>query len=78
MHTKSDHALSRWTLRLDGAFLAIAGSVALIADTMGHFFGIVTTALHIIFVGAQGVCLWREMRATTRGLSTAKVSKDQR
>ena len=129
------------------SFLAIAGSVALIADTVGHFFGvgpmaetfgsphtiggfeahglaiiiavlllragkladrrllhalglsvhlllgtanlmfwssflqldvlmvgIVTTALHIIFVGAQGVCLWREMRATTRGLLTAKVS----
>ena len=40
MHTKSDHALSRWTLRLDGAFLAIAGSVAVIADTVGHFFGV--------------------------------------
>ena len=32
--------LSRWTLRLDGAFLVIAGSAALLADTTGHFFGV--------------------------------------
>ena len=32
--------LSRWTLRLDGSFLAIAGSAALLADTTGHFFGV--------------------------------------
>lgn len=31
---------SRWTLRLDGIFLALAGGAALLADTVGHFFGI--------------------------------------
>lgn len=145
----SDHALNRWTLRLDGAFLAIAGSAALLSDTLGHFFGIgpmavtfgspytigsfeahgmaaiiavlllraaklpdrqlwhalglsvhlllgtanlifwssfvqldvltvgvVTTALHIIFVCAQAGCLWREMRANRRGPTTAKVTTD--
>lgn len=37
---KSVNGLSRWTLRLDGGFLAIAGSSALLADTTGHFFGV--------------------------------------
>ncbi len=138
---KSVHGLSRWTLRLDGGFLAIAGSFGLLADSsMGHFFGVgpmadmfgspytiggfeahglavilgilllraakladrrswhalglsvhllwgtanlmfwssflqldvlmigvVITALHIIFVGAQGACLWRGSRAKRSG-----------
>ncbi|MGH9905689.1 MAG: hypothetical protein ACRD8U_08935, partial [Pyrinomonadaceae bacterium] len=40
MNARSNHALSRWTLRLDGIFLLIAGSVAILADTLGHFFGV--------------------------------------
>jgi hypothetical protein len=28
------------TLRFDGVFLALAGGVAMIAETMGHFFGV--------------------------------------
>ena len=32
--------LSRWILRLDGLFLAVAGVAALIAETLGHFLGI--------------------------------------
>jgi hypothetical protein len=32
--------LSRLTLRLDEAFLVIAGSFGLLADTTGHFFGV--------------------------------------
>lgn len=40
MQSKPVHALSQWTLRLDGAFLAVAGSTALLADILGHFFGI--------------------------------------
>jgi hypothetical protein len=32
--------MSRWTLRLDGGFLAIAGSLGLLVDTAGHFFGV--------------------------------------
>jgi hypothetical protein len=35
----ADHALSRWTLRLDGSFLALAGSAAMLSETVGHFFG---------------------------------------
>ena len=127
-------------MRLDGGFLAIAGSLGLLADTTGHFFGVgpmaemfgspytiggfeahglavilgvlllraakvadrrswhalglsvhlllgtpnlmfwssflqldvlmigvVTTALHIIFVGAQAACLWRGSRAKRSG-----------
>ena len=34
------HKLSRWTLRLDGIFLALAGSAAMITETVGHFLGI--------------------------------------
>lgn len=34
-----DHTLSRWTLRFDGIFLATAGGAAMIAETVGHFFG---------------------------------------
>jgi len=148
---KSAHALSRWILRLDGGFLAIAGIGGLLADIMGHFFGvgpmaqmldsphtiggfeahglavilgvllfraakladrrlwhavglsvhlllgtanimfwssflqlnvvmvgIVTTALHIIFVAAQALCLWREMRENTSGLSGVQVSANRR
>ena len=37
---KSVHGLSRWTLRLDGGSLAVAGSFALLADITGHFFGV--------------------------------------
>ena len=33
-------ALSRWTLRLDGVFLILAGGLAMIAETVGHFFGV--------------------------------------
>lgn len=40
MHTASVHALSRWTLRLDGGFLVIAGGAGMLADTIGHFFGV--------------------------------------
>jgi|SRR6185436_9035827 len=32
-------ALSAWTLRLDGAFLALAGFGGMVTDTIGHFFG---------------------------------------
>ena len=38
--SKSVHVLGRWILRLDGGFLTLAGSVALLADTGGHFFGV--------------------------------------
>jgi hypothetical protein len=31
--------ISRWTLRLDGIFLALAGGAAMLAETVGHFFG---------------------------------------
>ncbi len=137
---KPDQGLSRWTLRLDGGFLVIAGSAALLADTTGHFFGVgpmaemfgspytiggfeahglavilgvlllgaakladrrswhalglsvhlllgtanlifwssflqldvlmigvVTTALHSIFICAQAACLWRGTRAKRSG-----------
>src|SRR3712207_4201410 len=136
----SVHGFSRWTLRLDGGFLAVAGGFGLLADTTGYFFGVgpmaemfgspytiggfeahglavilgilllraakvadrrswhalglsvhlllgtanlmfwssfleldvlmigvVTTALHIIFVGAQAACLWRGSRAKHSG-----------
>src|SRR5262245_8421771 len=33
-------ALSRWTLRLDGAFLVLAGGAAMISETIGHFLGV--------------------------------------
>jgi hypothetical protein len=32
--------LSRWTLRLDGVFLATAGGAAMLTETLGHFFGV--------------------------------------
>jgi hypothetical protein len=35
-----EQALSRWTLRLDGVFLILAGSCAMVAETIGHFFGV--------------------------------------
>ncbi|HKQ26758.1 MAG TPA: hypothetical protein VJT81_20115 [Burkholderiales bacterium] len=35
-----NHGLSRWTLRLDGIFLAFAGGAAMITETVGHFLGI--------------------------------------
>ncbi len=44
IQTRPVHGLSQWTLGLDGAFLAIAGSAALISDVLGHFFGIGPTA----------------------------------
>lgn len=31
---------SRWTLRLDGGFLMLAGGSAMVAETIGHFFGV--------------------------------------
>ena len=31
--------LSRWALRMDGGFLALAGTGGLVADTVGHFLG---------------------------------------
>jgi len=34
------HLQSRWTLLLDGAFLAVVGTAALIAETAGHFLGV--------------------------------------
>ncbi|MES2959566.1 MAG: hypothetical protein V4792_15350 [Pseudomonadota bacterium] len=33
-------AFSRWTLRIDGALLALSGSAAMLAETAGHFFGV--------------------------------------
>jgi hypothetical protein len=39
-HVQSDHTLSRWTLRLDGIFLLLAGSAAMLTETIGHFFGV--------------------------------------
>jgi len=32
--------LSRWTLRIDGGFLMLAGGCAMVAETVGHFFGV--------------------------------------
>lgn len=40
MQREASLGLSRWTLRIDGLFLALAGSAALIAETVGHFFGV--------------------------------------
>ena len=40
MQAQTNDRLSRWTLRLDGIFLGIAGSAALLTETMGHFFGV--------------------------------------
>ena len=40
LNPKSVYGSSRWTLRLDGGFLAIAGSFGLLADITGHFFGV--------------------------------------
>lgn len=39
-HVEPSLALSAWTLRLDGAFLALAGLGGMITDTIGHFFGV--------------------------------------
>ena len=33
-------SVSSWTLRLDGVFLILAGGSALVAETIGHFFGV--------------------------------------
>lgn len=30
----------KWTLRLDGALLVLAGTAALVSDTVGHFLGV--------------------------------------
>lgn len=35
-----DYRLSRWALRLDGAFLMLAGTAAMLSEILGHFFGI--------------------------------------
>lgn len=40
MQPETSLGLSRWTLRLDGIFLALAGSAALLVETVGHFFGV--------------------------------------
>jgi hypothetical protein len=37
---QSNRKLSRWTLRLDGIFLALAGSAAMLTETLGHFLGV--------------------------------------
>ena len=36
----SNDRLSRWTLRLDGIFLALAGGSAMVTETVGHFLGV--------------------------------------
>ncbi len=36
---RTNNGLSRWTLRADGLFLILAGSAAMISETVGHFFG---------------------------------------
>jgi hypothetical protein len=36
----SSPRVSRWALRLDGIFLALAGGAALVAETLGHFLGV--------------------------------------
>jgi len=40
MAQESVDTLSRWTLRLDAAFLMTAGTGGIVADTPGHFFGV--------------------------------------
>ena len=40
MQQKALRRLSRWTLRADGIFLAIAGSAALFIESLGHFYGV--------------------------------------
>lgn len=35
-----DRNASRWVLRLDAVFLMLAGSLAMMAETAGHFFGV--------------------------------------
>ena len=40
MQAQTNDRLSRWTLRLDGIFLNIAGGAALLTETIGHFFGV--------------------------------------
>ena len=37
---RPNQPLSPWTLRLDGVFLVLAGGIAMIAETIGHFFGV--------------------------------------
>src|SRR5262245_52125644 len=39
-YPKPFHSLSRWRLRLDGGFLILAGTAAMLAETVGHFFGV--------------------------------------
>src|SRR6185503_5513208 len=34
------HRLCRWTLRLDGLFLILAGGTAMLTEIGGHFFGV--------------------------------------
>jgi hypothetical protein len=40
VQAKTNDLLSRWTLRLDGIFLNIAGGAALLTETIGHFLGV--------------------------------------
>jgi hypothetical protein len=40
MDHERSRRLSRWTLRLDAAFLATAGGAAMLTETIGHFFGV--------------------------------------
>lgn len=35
----TEHKSGRWTLRADGTFLLLAGSAAMVSETVGHFFG---------------------------------------
>jgi hypothetical protein len=40
MRSTSVDELSRWVLRLDGAFLALTGAAALVSETAGYLWGI--------------------------------------
>ena len=39
MNDKPFFSLGKWILRIDSAFLMLAGSAGLAADTAGHFLG---------------------------------------
>ena len=40
MQAQTNDLLGRWTLRIDGIFLVVAGSAALLTETIGHFLGV--------------------------------------
>lgn len=62
---RSWHALGLSVHLLLGAANLMFWSSFLQLDVL--LIGVVTTALHIIFVGAQGACLWRGSRAKRSG-----------